>query len=81
MKSKLLILREAKRGIGMILGKQAIKVWKGWGAAVSDEMLSHGVGGGCIRHLAGSGNVKWVKRGIGFFDSSSISVANTLLVT
>eukprot|EP00757_Euglenozoa_sp_SAG-D1_P007887 gene7887-biopygen2603 len=26
-----------------------------WGAAVSDEMLAHGVGGGCIRHLAGRG--------------------------
>eukprot|EP00757_Euglenozoa_sp_SAG-D1_P023753 gene23753-biopygen9611 len=40
-------------------GKGHLKVWEGWGAAVSDEMLSHGVGGG-IRHLAGSRNMKWV---------------------
>eukprot|EP00757_Euglenozoa_sp_SAG-D1_P012879 gene12879-biopygen3494 len=40
--------------------KGHLKVWKGCGVAVSNEMLSHGMGGGCIRHLAGSRNVKWV---------------------
>eukprot|EP00757_Euglenozoa_sp_SAG-D1_P026237 gene26237-biopygen15160 len=38
-------------------GKGHLKVWEGWGAAVSDEMLSHG--DDCIRHLTGSRNVKW----------------------
>eukprot|EP00757_Euglenozoa_sp_SAG-D1_P026560 gene26560-biopygen16862 len=36
------------RGIGMMLGKTNgkghLQVWKGCGAAVSDEMLSHGGG-------------------------------------
>eukprot|EP00757_Euglenozoa_sp_SAG-D1_P009661 gene9661-biopygen2858 len=42
--------------------RRHVSVWKGWGATVSDEMPSHGVGGGGV---AASGiwqsrNVKWV---------------------
>eukprot|EP00757_Euglenozoa_sp_SAG-D1_P019023 gene19023-biopygen5799 len=53
----------AARGIVMP-GKQTelkghLKVWEGWGAAVSDEMLSHGVG--WLHPAFGrSRNVKWV---------------------
>eukprot|EP00757_Euglenozoa_sp_SAG-D1_P025230 gene25230-biopygen10490 len=49
-------VRNRNRHVRKTNGHQGVE---GWGAAVSDEMLSHG-GNGCIRHLAGSRNVKWV---------------------
>ena len=38
------------RHIGKTKGKGHLKVWEGWGAAVSDLVLGHGMGSGCIRH-------------------------------